>query len=114
MFDPGFNRSGDATVTRLLYCQPLSFLHRTLQRVLVPARYIQDLVDFRRGDLYLISVGSVGQPRDYDNRACFVVCDTTARTVEYIRVEYDIESAARRIFEAELAPNFGRRLFLGV
>ena len=69
---------------------------------------------FRRGYQYLISVGSVGQPRDYDNRACFVVCDTTARTVEYIRVEYDIEGAARRIFEAELAPNFGRRLFLGV
>jgi diadenosine tetraphosphatase ApaH/serine/threonine PP2A family protein phosphatase len=69
---------------------------------------------FRRGYQYLISVGSVGQPRDYDNRACFVVCDTTARTVEYVRVEYDIEGAARRIFEAELAPNFGRRLFLGV
>ena len=69
---------------------------------------------FRRGYQYLISVGSVGQPRDYDNRACFVVCDTTARTVEYIRVEYDIEGAARRIFEAELAANFGRRLFLGV
>jgi len=69
---------------------------------------------FRRGYQYLISVGSVGQPRDYDSRACFVVCDTTARTVEYIRVEYDIEGAARRIFEAELAPNFGRRLFLGV
>ena len=46
---------------------------------------------FRRGYQYLISVGSVGQPRDYDSRACFVVCDTTARTVEYIRVEYDIE-----------------------
>ena len=51
---------------------------------------------FRRGYKYLISVGSVGQPRDYDNRACFVVCDTDARTVEYLRVEYDIESAARR------------------
>ena len=56
----------------------------------------------------------MGQPRDYDNRACFVVCDTTARTVEYIRVEYDIEGAARRIFDAELALNFGSRLFLGV
>lgn len=68
----------------------------------------------RRGFQYLISVGSVGQPRDYDNRACFVVCDSAARTVEYIRVPYDIQAAARRIDEAGLAPNFGRRLFLGV
>jgi diadenosine tetraphosphatase ApaH/serine/threonine PP2A family protein phosphatase len=40
----------------------------------------------RKGYKYIISVGSVGQPRDYDNRACFVVCDTDARTVEYIRL----------------------------
>jgi diadenosine tetraphosphatase ApaH/serine/threonine PP2A family protein phosphatase len=63
---------------------------------------------------YVISVGSVGQPRDYDNRACFVTYDTEARAVEYHRVAYDIEAAAQRIFDAELAPNFGNRLFLGV
>ena len=68
----------------------------------------------RRGYRYIISVGSVGQPRDYDNRACFVVCDTTARTVEYLRVEYDIEKSAQKIFDAQLALNFGKRLFLGV
>ncbi len=54
----------------------------------------------RRGYKYIISVGSVGQPRDYDNRACFVICDTDARTVEYLRVEYDIESSAQKIFRA--------------
>ena len=63
---------------------------------------------------YIVSVGSVGQPRDYDNRACFVTYDTEARAVEYHRVPYDIEAAAKKIFEAELAPNFGKRLFLGV
>ncbi len=68
----------------------------------------------RRGYKYIISVGSVGQPRDYDNRACFVICDTDARTVEYLRVEYDIEASAQRIFDADLALNFGKRLFLGV
>lgn len=68
----------------------------------------------RRGYKYIISVGSVGQPRDYDNRACFVICDTDARTVEYTRVEYDIETSAQKIFDADLALNFGKRLFLGV
>ncbi|MFN0063364.1 MAG: metallophosphoesterase family protein [Myxococcaceae bacterium] len=68
----------------------------------------------RKGYKYIISVGSVGQPRDYDNRACFVICDTSARTVEYVRVEYDIEASAQRIFDAGLALNFGKRLRLGV
>ncbi len=68
----------------------------------------------RRGYKYIASVGSVGQPRDYDNRACFVVYDSEARTVEYHRVPYDIEASAQKIFDADLALNFGRRLFLGV
>jgi diadenosine tetraphosphatase ApaH/serine/threonine PP2A family protein phosphatase len=68
----------------------------------------------RRGYKYVVSVGSVGQPRDCDNRACFVVYDSEARTVEFHRVPYDIESAAQKIFDADLALNFGKRLFLGV
>lgn len=66
------------------------------------------------GRKYVCSVGSVGQPRDYDNRACFAIYDTASRMVEYRRVEYDIDSAARKIFEEDLALNFGKRLFLGV
>ena len=68
----------------------------------------------RRGYKYVISVGSVGQPRDCDNRACFVVYDSDARVVEYHRVPYDIETSAQKIFDADLALNFGKRLFLGV
>ncbi len=63
---------------------------------------------------YVISVGSVGQPRDGDNRACFVVFDTDTRLVSWHRVTYDVDAAAKKIFEADLAMNFGRRLFLGV
>jgi len=68
----------------------------------------------RRGYKYVVSVGSVGQPRDCDNRACFVVYDSDARVVEYHRVPYDIETSAQKIFDADLALNFGKRLFLGV
>jgi diadenosine tetraphosphatase ApaH/serine/threonine PP2A family protein phosphatase len=63
---------------------------------------------------YVISVGSVGQPRDYDSRACFVTYDLASRVVDYHRVPYDIEASAQKIFDADLAFNFGRRLFLGV
>jgi diadenosine tetraphosphatase ApaH/serine/threonine PP2A family protein phosphatase len=68
----------------------------------------------RRGYRYVISVGSVGQPRDCDNRASFVVYDSEERVVEFHRVAYDIEAAAQKIFDADLALNFGKRLFIGV
>lgn len=68
----------------------------------------------RRHRKYVITDGSVGQPRDYDCRACFTVFDTDTRVFEYHRVEYDVEKAAKKIFNANLAVNFGKRLFLGV
>ena len=63
---------------------------------------------------YILSVGSVGQPRDYDSRASFVVYDTETCVADFHRVPYDIDAAAQKIYDADLAPNFGKRLFLGV
>lgn len=44
----------------------------------------------------IINVGSVGQPRDLDPRACYVTVDET--TVNYHRVEYDYSITAQKIF----------------
>jgi len=66
------------------------------------------------GTKYIVSVGSVGQPRDYDNRASYTVYDSDTRSFEFKRIEYDIESAASKIFNANLERNFGQRLFIGV
>ena len=63
---------------------------------------------------YIISVGSVGQPRDYDNRASYTIFDTESRLFEFKRVEYDIETSANKIFDAGMERNFGNRLFIGV
>jgi predicted phosphodiesterase len=68
----------------------------------------------RKGWKYVVSVGSVGQPRDYDNRASYTLFDTETREFDFKRVEYDIESAATKIFEGNLERNFGHRLFIGV
>jgi putative phosphoesterase len=70
--------------------------------------------ELRPGHKYIISVGSVGQPRDYDNRASYTVYDTEARLFEFKRVSYDIDTAAQKIFSAKLERNFGNRLFIGV
>jgi diadenosine tetraphosphatase ApaH/serine/threonine PP2A family protein phosphatase len=61
----------------------------------------------------LINVGSVGQPRDEDARACYVLYDSDGRTVSIRRVAYDIEGAARRITDAGLPEILAERLFLG-
>jgi diadenosine tetraphosphatase ApaH/serine/threonine PP2A family protein phosphatase len=66
------------------------------------------------GYKYIVSVGSVGQPRDYDNRASYTVYDSETRQFEFKRVEYDIDLAATKIFDSNLERNFGHRLFIGV
>jgi predicted phosphodiesterase len=76
---------------------------------------VADKFQVRKGHKYIISVGSVGQPRDYDNRASYTIFDTHETTFEFKRVAYDIEAAAQKIFDnAKLERNFGNRLFIGV
>jgi hypothetical protein len=43
-----------------------------------------------------------------------VLYDTDEESVTYLRIEYDFESAAQKIFEADLPRAFGQRLFHGV
>ena len=62
---------------------------------------------------YIVSVGSVGQPRDFDNRASFTVYATAKRRFEFKRIEYDIELAADKVLRARLERNFAHRLFIG-
>lgn len=80
--------------------------------------YVEELpaVDFvlESNRKYIVSVGSVGQPRDYDNRASYTVYDTDAKRFEFKRIEYDIESASEKILQAKLERNFAHRLFIGV
>ncbi|MFH1807320.1 MAG: metallophosphoesterase family protein [Pseudomonadota bacterium] len=68
----------------------------------------------RRDHKYIITVGSVGQPRDYDNRSCCAIFDTESNTFRYKRVEYDIEEAKQLIIDAGLSYNFGARLLVGI
>ncbi len=57
----------------------------------------------------LINVGSVGQPRDGDWRACYVLFD--GKTVRYRRVEYDIDTTVKKIYAIPDLENFlGDRL----
>jgi predicted phosphodiesterase len=73
------------------------------------------VLDLSRAGKYVITVGSVGQPRDNDSRACCTVLDTEERTLAYHRLDYDVYGSAEDIWGRDyLAPDFGKRLFLGV
>ncbi len=62
---------------------------------------------------YLVNVGSVGQPRDGDPRACFALYDTDSRTVEFRRVSYPIEKTQAKIRAAGLPQLLAERLACG-
>jgi predicted phosphodiesterase len=62
---------------------------------------------------YIVSVGSVGQPRDFDNRASYVIFDSQSKRFEFKRAEYDVETSHERVLRLELEKNFAQRLFLG-
>jgi diadenosine tetraphosphatase ApaH/serine/threonine PP2A family protein phosphatase len=70
--------------------------------------------EIRPDHKYIISVGSVGQPRDYDPRASYTIYDTEERVFEFRRTSYDIDAAAQKILGSQLERNFANRLFLGV
>jgi diadenosine tetraphosphatase ApaH/serine/threonine PP2A family protein phosphatase len=67
--------------------------------------------DFSR--IRLVNAGSVGQPRDGDPRAAYLLIDTTEGTWEHRRVVYDIDAAASKIRTAGLPEVLWERLYLG-
>ena len=66
-----------------------------------------------RGRQWLAVLGSVGQPRDGDPSAAFVLFDTNSCEITYCRAPYDIETAASRIRENGLPPWLADRLSQG-
>lgn len=67
----------------------------------------------RRDRHYSFNPGSVGQPRDRDPRSAYALLDLERAELSLLRVEYDVQLAARRIKEAGLPPYLGDRLLRG-
>jgi diadenosine tetraphosphatase ApaH/serine/threonine PP2A family protein phosphatase len=62
----------------------------------------------------LLNPGSVGQPRDGDPRAAFLLLDLDARHASFRRVEYDVERTQREMRDAGLPEMLAARLTLGL
>lgn len=85
----------------------------------VPKVYVKDtkvhevpaeLVVVQPNAKYFINAGSVGQPRDGDWRACYVIYDLPTKTIVFRRVEYDIVATQKKILEAGLPEMLATRL----
>jgi diadenosine tetraphosphatase ApaH/serine/threonine PP2A family protein phosphatase len=66
------------------------------------------------GTRALLNPGSVGQPRDGDPRAAYLLLDLDARHATFGRVEYDVERTQREMREAGLPELLAARLELGL
>jgi diadenosine tetraphosphatase ApaH/serine/threonine PP2A family protein phosphatase len=74
----------------------------------------REYLRLEEGKRYIINVGSVGQPRDGDPRACYAIFDTERMELVIRRAEYDIAQAQQKIIKAGLPPRLAERLAMGV
>ena len=72
-----------------------------------------DEITIEPGHRYLVTVGSVGQPRDGDPRAAWLLLDLEQRFADFRRVPYSITSTQNEMRQARLPPPLAARLALG-
>lgn len=109
---------GDAAASFTYQHTPVCFYGHTHEPVLFRSGVTVkkqgfDKIRLQPGARYMINIGSVGQPRDEDWRAAYVIYDPDTMDVELRRIPYDVESAQRKIIGAGLPSELAERLALG-
>jgi diadenosine tetraphosphatase ApaH/serine/threonine PP2A family protein phosphatase len=109
---------GDAAASFTYQHTPVCFFGHTHEPVLFRAgiavrRQSFDTVKLRPGQQYLINIGSVGQPRDGDWRAAYVIYQPETMALELRRVPYDITTTQQKILDAGLPVKLAERLAVG-
>ena len=70
------------------------------------------IFELPKDEQFFLNVGSVGQPRDGDNRACYAILED--ERITWRRVAYDYRVTMERILEiSELPEVLARRLSVG-
>jgi predicted phosphodiesterase len=65
---------------------------------------LEDVYQIIDDEKAIINIGSVGQPRDKDNRASYVYVNENE--VHFVRLEYDFETTMKKIIAIEQLDNF--------
>lgn len=91
--------------------------HTHVPRVYLKNDRVQEVVAeslaIEDGAKYFINVGSVGQPRDGDWRACYAIYDLDQKLINFRRVDYDIAETQRKIHAAGLPEMLAERIAEG-
>jgi diadenosine tetraphosphatase ApaH/serine/threonine PP2A family protein phosphatase len=69
-----------------------------------PSKLKDGVFEFGPEKKYIVNVGSVGQPRDQDTRACYVTF--TDKWVQFHRLTYDVSAAATKIETSGGLPHY--------
>jgi diadenosine tetraphosphatase ApaH/serine/threonine PP2A family protein phosphatase len=106
-----------ATIAEQTFCGHLhmsTVYHLSLTGKLIEFEPVSDIaIPLLRGRKWLAVIGAVGQPRDHNPAACYALLDDVKNTLTYIRVPYDVETAARKVREAGLPAILAARLERG-
>jgi len=70
-------------------------------------------VRLKPGTKYIVNVGSVGQPRDGNPLACYVIYDLVESSIRFVRVPYEVHTAQKKIIDAGLPHILAMRLERG-
>jgi predicted phosphodiesterase len=90
----------------------LAFTRRSGELATGEPRRAGSELDLAEGE-WLLNPGSVGQPRDGDRRAAWLLLDLDGWTASYRRTEYDVAGAAAAIRAAHLPDSLAERLGYG-
>ena len=75
--------------------------------------HVSEILELNQDSRYIINIGSVGQPRDNDPKACYLIVDTDSLKIEYRRVEYDIDKTQAKMRKAMFPDFLVERLAVG-
>jgi diadenosine tetraphosphatase ApaH/serine/threonine PP2A family protein phosphatase len=92
---------------------PSSFIQRPSGKIETEYRMAGDVVALGESRL-IVNPGSIGQPRDEDPRAAYLILDSDAATLTWYRTPYPVELTQARILAAELPARLAKRLAVGL
>jgi diadenosine tetraphosphatase ApaH/serine/threonine PP2A family protein phosphatase len=106
-----------ATTAQVTFCghihQPALYSMVATARMIAVTPRTGASIRLRPEQRSLAVLGSVGQPRDGNPAACYVMLDTDRNAITYCRVRYDVEAAAAAIRQKGLPEWLAERLFFG-
>ena len=80
-------------------------------QIVTRAPLTESITSLDRDHQYIINIGSVGQPRDGNNCAKYVIWDSLNDNIELKFIPYDIVSVIEKIIAAGLPIEHAVRLF---